>query len=316
MRRSRALALVASTLACATRPAFAQSSSSAQVRIGGLPIESGSECYYAQEQGFFQRYGIDASIETLSNAGAIVAAALAGAIDIGNTNIVTLAQAYAKGLPLALVAPGAVYSEREPTTELVVADDAPYRTAKDLTGKKIAVLTLGGFLQVAVQQWLDRNGGDAKSVTFLELPSSEIVPALVARRVDAAGLPEPFRSSDAAKQSVRAIAAPYSSVGKRLMLSAWVANRAWVDANPAALLRFQTALRDTATWANAHREASAAILARYTHLPEATIAAMRRDPFAVRADASTIQPIIDVCATYQLIPRAFAATDLFAPNLN
>ncbi|HXP93280.1 MAG TPA: ABC transporter substrate-binding protein, partial [Candidatus Binatia bacterium] len=162
--------------------------------------------------------------------------------------------------------------------------------------------------------WLDQNGGDSKTVSFIELPSPEIVPALQSKRVDAAGLPEPFLTKAKAANEVRFIAAPYSSVGKRLMLSAWVANRSWVDANPTTVQKFVAAMRATAQWANKNQKASAAILTKYTRVPLDVIETMRRDPFAVRLDPSTIQPIIDVCAKYNLIPRRFSVADIVAPN--
>jgi NitT/TauT family transport system substrate-binding protein len=263
--------------------------------------------------GFFKRAGLDAHVSAMPNAGAIVAAAISGSLDIVPTNCVTMAQAYAKGLPLCFVAPGAIYSSRDPTTELAVALDSPFRAPKDLNGKRIAVLSLGGLLQIAVQNWLDQNGGDSRSVTFLELPSPEIVPALGAKRVDAAGLPEPFLTG--ARGQVRFIAAPYSSVGKSLLLTAWVANRSWVDTNPATVQKFISGLRAAADWSNKNPKASAAILTKYTHVPLEIIENMRRDPFAVHPDVATIQPIIDVCAKYGYISKRFNAAELFAPNI-
>jgi len=316
MKRWEAIALSPAVLALGARPARAQTAALAPIHIGTLPIESGGQAYYGDDLGFFRNAGLDAHVEAMSNAGSLVSAVISGAIDVAPTNCVTMAQAYAKGLPIYYVAPGAVYSDQSPTTELAVANDSRYRSAKDLNGKRIAVLTLGGFLQVAAQNWLDLNGADSKTVTFLELPSSEIVAALQAKRVDAAGLPEPFRSNAKAQNSVRFIAAPYSSVGKRVMTSAWVANHAWVDANPATVQRFTSALRTTAQWANTHGPESAAVLAKYLRLSVAVIENMNHDPFGIRTEVATIQPIIDVCAKYNLIPRRFPATDLFAPNIS
>jgi NitT/TauT family transport system substrate-binding protein len=316
MKRLEAVAFAAGALALGAHRASAQTPAAlAPIRIGTLPIESGGQAYYGDDLGFFRNAGLDAHVEAMSNAGSLVSAVISGAIDVAPTNCVTLSQAYAKGLPIYYIAPGAVYNGQSPTTELAVANDSTYRTAKDLNGKRIAVLTLGGFLQVAAQNWLDLNGADSKTVTFLELPSSEIVAALQAKRVDAAGLPEPFRSSAKAQNSVRFIAAPYSSVGRRVMTSAWVANRSWVDANPVTVGRFTAALRTTAQWANTHEHESAAVLSKYVHLPVAVIEGMNHDPFAIRTEVATIQPIIDVCAKYNLIPRRFPATDLFAPNV-
>ena len=316
MNRSRMIALTTAGVALGGRAAQAQTPPAlVPVRIGAMPIESAGEAFYGSELGFFKKAGLDPDIRSMFNAGALVSAALSGAIEFVPTNCVTMAQAYAKGLPLYFIAPGAIYSDKEPTTELAVATDSPYQTAKDLNGKKIGVLTLGGFLQVAMQNWLDQNGGDSRSVTFFELPTSEIVAALTAKRIDAGGLPEPYRSMAAKKTEVRLIGAPYSSVGKTLMLSAWVASKPWVDANAATVRKFIAAIRDSAAWANANHVASAAILAKNTRIPQNVIESMRRDLFATKTDAATLQPIIDVCAKYGLIRRRFNASDLFAPSI-
>jgi len=302
-------------MAFAAAPARAQTPGLVPIRVGAINIESAAEGYYADEMGFFKRAGLDARVSAMSSAGAIVAAAMGGALDVVPTNCVTMAQAYAKGLPLYLIAPGAVYSSSDPTTELAVAPDSTYRVPRDLNGKKIAVLTLGGFLQVAIANWLDANGGDSKTVSFIELPSPEIVPALSSKRIDAAGLPEPFLTKAKSANEVRFIAAPYSSVGKRLMLSVWIATKPWVDANPATARKFVTAMRSTAEWADKNQKASATILTKYTRVPLEVIENMRRDPFATRMDTAAIQPIVDVCAKYGLIPRRFSASELLAPNL-
>ncbi|HXP92287.1 MAG TPA: ABC transporter substrate-binding protein, partial [Candidatus Binatia bacterium] len=153
MKRSEALLVTAGAVTLAAAPARAQTPMPAPIRVGAINIESSAEAYYADEAGFFKRAGLDARVSAMSSAGAIVAAAMGGALDVVPTNCVTMAQAYAKGLPLYLVAPGAIYSSSEPTTELAVTPDSTYRAPRDLNGKRIAVLTLGGFLQIATQNW-------------------------------------------------------------------------------------------------------------------------------------------------------------------
>src|ERR1700691_1164067 len=133
MKRSRALALSFGAFAAPALQARAQSPAAPlPIRLGAIPIESTGEAYYGDELGFFKRAGLDATVQSMSNAGALVSAAISGALDVVPTNCVTMAQASGKGLPLCLVAPGAIYSDKEPTTELAVAVDSPYHSARDL----------------------------------------------------------------------------------------------------------------------------------------------------------------------------------------
>ncbi len=47
------------------------------------------------------------------------------------------------------------------------------KTGADLNGKIIAVTTLGGTLQLGVEQWMDKNGGDSKTRPLHRSPNLE-----------------------------------------------------------------------------------------------------------------------------------------------
>ena len=51
---------------------------------------------------------------------------------------------------------------------------------------------IGNIAQLPFMAWLDRNGGNAKSVKFLELTFPQMLPALQRGTVDAIVCPEPF----------------------------------------------------------------------------------------------------------------------------
>ena len=71
------------------------------------------------------------------------------------------------------------------------ADLAFFRTPADLNGKTLAVAGLGSFAQYSAQYWIDKNGGDSKTVKFVEVSPPEMPAALEAHRVDAAAPFEP-----------------------------------------------------------------------------------------------------------------------------
>ena len=60
-----------------------------------------------------------------------------GSLQFGYANTFTLIQAFQKGIPLKLVAPGAMYTSKAPTIKLLVAADSTIQTGKDLIGKTI-----------------------------------------------------------------------------------------------------------------------------------------------------------------------------------
>jgi NitT/TauT family transport system substrate-binding protein len=160
--------------------------------------------------------------------------------------------------------------------------------------------------------WIDKNGGDGKSVKFVELPTSAMADALAKGRVDAAFIAEPFFTQ--AKPGVRFFAPTYDGVAKRFLISAWLARRDWIERNPEPAKRFVAAMRTAAAWGNQpqHLAASGAILGKYTQIAPDTIAKMQRAQFATRFDPAMLQPVIDVSAQFGVIPKPFPAADVIA----
>ena len=314
MKRFDAMALAA---AAALYPSVARAQSAAKVRVGySAAGESLAQGLYAQEGGFFAKAGIDVELVSVNNGGAMTAGIVSDAIDIGPSNVASMAAAYAHGLLLNLFAPSIIISSSAPPTTVIgVSADSLLRGAKDFVGKTIACNTLRDLQQAAVMTWLDKNGGDSKTASFVEVPNAEQLGALAAKRVDAACLVEPFISS--VKGGVRFIGRPYDSLGNQIMTFGWIANKGWYDANPALVKAIVGVLRDSAQWANHNPALTAAINSKYSQVPVDQITAQNRQVFADgKLDPRLIQPIIDASARYGFLPQGFAAGQLFAPGLS
>ena len=94
------------------------------------------------------------------------------------------------------------------------------------------------------------------------------------------------------------------------MICQWIATRDWLDKNAAAAHRLAGVIYDTARWANEHRDASAAILAKYSKLDIDRVRGMRRSAYATALDARMIQPVLDAAFAYGGLPRHFDAAEL------
>lgn len=291
-------------------PARAQT---VKIRVGTSPNDSGAEPFYAQEMGFFRAARLEVEIVTIGNAALIHSAILSGALEIGSLSLPPAALGHERGLPYVLVAPGAVYSSRAaPTSALVVAERSPIRTAHDLDGKTIGVRDLTNIGSLATEAWIDRNGGDSKSVKFVEVPDFESQAAVVTGRIDAASIAEPFLDQ-ALKGGTRMLAATYDAIGSDFMIGGWFAGRDYALSHPAVIRAFRSAIVRTARWANKNPARSAQILAEYAKVRISPT--MARVTYADRVLVSQIQPVIDACAKYGEIKTSFPAADLFAPGL-
>ena len=192
--------------------------------------DASSEPLYATAEGFFRRNGLDVKLSALSGGPAIIAAIAGGAIDVGFSNSVSAAQAAERGIPIVVLAPAAEYPSEKPDTLLVKLRGSKIKTGADLNGKTVAVASLQGVLQLSAASWIDQNGGDSKTVHFLELPFTEMTAALKAGRIDAGMLAEPILSAE--QSDVEPLGDAYGAIGPQWTLGVFVASKAWVDSEP------------------------------------------------------------------------------------
>ena len=248
---------------------------------------------------------------TLSNAGHVAPAVLGGSIDIGVGDPVQVATAFTKGIPLSIVAGAGMYSSDVATTALCVAKDSPLRTVKDLADKTIAVPTLGDTAQAGVEAWLQQNGVSPSSVHFVEIANPVMGAALAAGRIDAAMIPEPFRTI-AQESDARLFAKPFDAIGHQFMIGVWYGKKDWVAQHADMAKRFARAIYEAARWANAHHAQSAAILAQHSKASLATLLKITRAPYAEKLSAEWIQLPLDAAYRYHLLSEPVQASQILA----
>jgi NitT/TauT family transport system substrate-binding protein len=301
-------ALLASVLlAVLPAGAFAQTAPPALTPIRVAVIgyaDATSLPVYAQASGIYKKYGLDATVTSFNGGGAIIAAVAGGSLEMGFSNLVSAASALQRGIPIVVLAPAAIFDDKNPVDNaLVKAHGSKLKTGADLTGKAVAVTTLGGGLQLAASAWIDKTGGDSKSVHFVELPNSEMPAALKAGRIDAAMISEPALSQ--AKADVDLLADAFGAIAPRYTLGVFVASKAWVTANPDAAHRFVEAMVEAARWANTHHAETAKILAPFLGTDAASIAATARSTFGDTLTYALLQPQLDVAYKYGQLKTAY-----------
>ena len=278
------------------------------VRIGCNATDLYLQPYIAQDKGFFERAGLSASIEAFANGAANAQAVIGAAVDTGPADMIQIANAYNRGIPLAFFAGSGLYSSRRPTIQLCVAKGSTFRNPKDLEGGTIALVALKSLTEAAMREWLRQNSVDATRIKLYELPYAEMSAALGRGTVTAAFLGEPFLT--AAKTDVRIVASPNDSVASSFYLSAWFARREWIDGNTATLRKLRQAFYDSARYANTHHDETASTLVKYAKVDPELTRTMNRISYATTLDPKLMQPVLDVALRYGLIEKAVSAQDL------
>ncbi len=289
--------------------ALAQSSLTT-IRLGVTPIDSLAPVAYAIRTGMFEKAGLQIELSMMVSGNAITAAVVGGSLDIGLSSLDGIIQGHLRGVPLTIVAPGGLWVDAD-TNGLIVPKGSPLRKASDFNNKTISTNALASVGTVAMQAWVDQNGGDSKTLRFFELPASAAGAALAQGRMDAALLSNPQLAA-ALANGARQIAHVYDAIARQFSLGVWVAMQSYVEKNHALVERFSRVVAEAGAYARAHPEATVADEAAYTKTDPAVIAHMQRQRMGTTVSASDIQPVIDALAKYKLIDKPFPATELIS----
>jgi len=310
LKRRYVLSLLAGAGAAALAPPV-RAQTLTNIRVGTFASESTGSIFYAQDQGFLARHGLSATINMATGGAAVGSAMIAGDLDIGEADIVTIAIAHDKGLPFVFVAPGELHSIKTPTLACVVRDPS-LRIGKDFNGKTMACNVSRGFGSLVTNAWIDNNGGDSKTVKWVEFPFPALSAALQRGTIDGYCAPEPFVTSGVAAGG-HLVLLDKNPVAPTILQGGWFATKDWVAKNPAAAIAFLGAIREANDWANANAHATAEIISKYSKIPLGVIEGMKmRGEYQLRFDTSTMQPLIDAAAKYGYITNKFAAKEMLA----
>lgn len=134
----------------------------------------------AREKGYYKEAGLDVDVAPGKGSGSTAQVVATKGAQFGFSDGYVVANSVAKGLALRMVA--AVF-RRNPTA-VVVLEESPIRTAKDLEGKMVAIPT--GATQY--QQWpafVKGCGLDAAKLQLVNIDSAGSPPALITGKVQA-----------------------------------------------------------------------------------------------------------------------------------
>jgi NitT/TauT family transport system substrate-binding protein len=308
MQRKAALTVLGGALAGALpRPAGAQNSRPG-IRIAGSLTDPYMGPYYSREQGIYEKAGLNVEVITQPTVAAALNAVAANAADCAQADLIQISNGRVRGIDFTIFAGGGIYrSTNRPQLALAVLRDAAIHTARDLEGSSVGVVTLNSLSQIATEEWIRKSGGDPSKVRFIELSFPAMPAALSRNLVQAAVAVEPFLSSGSIP--LRILENIYNDIAP-FYLGCWVTTHAWLKQNPDAARRLVAVIYETARWANAHQDDTAAIIAKYTKFTVEDIEKETRVPYATTLDPALMTPILQDAYRYGAIPKPVTAAEL------
>ena len=310
LRNASWLALLAVAVATfAVTPAAGRHEQLTPIKVAILPLEPTAAAMYAKHRGMFRKQGLDAELKIFSDPSQVLGSLLSGQVQFAATHVGLAAKLKSDGAPIKVVAAGAIYNPKKPTSNLVSARGKTIAGARDLVGKTIAIDFPNTIADLGVKEWLRKRGVDPKSVKFNYVAFPLMIGPLAQGTVDAAFIPEPYLTQ-VLQQGSKPIANAFQAVcTKACQLTFWIA-RADVDENIRA--RFRVAIQNASVWANNDKNdpISGKILAKYAPIDAAVIEKMARTTFGVRLRVSLAKEWLPVFANYGVIPSSFKPSDL------
>jgi NitT/TauT family transport system substrate-binding protein len=311
MIRRTALALGSAFIAA---PAALAAQGLTAMPAGAVPEESVTPALWAESSGIFRRAGLDVNVESQGSGTAIAAGVAGGAYAVGKSSLSSLIVAHAHGLAFQLIAGGSRYDSKNPYSVLCVKANSTLKTGADLNGKIIASPSLNDITTLATKAWVDQHGGDSSTLKVVEFPFAAIADALAAGRVDAGFIADPILQQALDAGKVRVFAHAFDAIALDFMVTGWFVTRDYAAKNERTIATFNRAMNEASRYIETHPNDAVAALAKFGGVDPAIIAKSHRLAYAA-LDPKLVQPVIDICAKYKVVPAPFDARELIASGI-
>ncbi|MFG1681956.1 ABC transporter substrate-binding protein [Nonomuraea sp. NPDC049269] len=287
------LAVLLLTAACggSSQPATTNQGKT-KVTAGVIAIVDTAPIHLGKAKGFFDEQNIDLTITPVQGGAAAISGAVSGQFQFAFANTTSLLTAKQQGLDVRVVANGvsSTGQQGKDFSAVLVKNDSPIRSAKELAGKKISVNQLKNIGDTTVRASVRKAGGDPSGIQFVELAFPDAPAALQAGRVDAIWVVEPF-VSQALSQGARAVAWNFADAAPDLTVAMYFTTGK-TDAD--LTKRFTAAIRKSLEYADSHPDEVRDVLKTYTKISPEVIAKIYLPKWPAEVNKASVQTIADL----------------------
>lgn len=287
--------------------------SQAKSKLGYMKIVDTTPMFVAMEKGFFKAEGLELETVPMAGGAVIVQGVTSGDLQFGWTNVISLYQAHAEGFDFKFIAGGAINVRGSNETHaIVVGKDSPIKQAKDLEGKTVAVNTLNNIVHLMAMAWADKNGGSSGKIKFVEIPFPNMEAALIAGKVDAISVQEPFAAVAARRAETRVLSNPWGDVLPKFVIASWFASEKWIQKNKTTSEAFVRALNRGIDAARTDREGARAAMIKWAGLNPDMVGKIGIPQFERGINEKDLQVTMDLTYKYKMISKPLKARDVLS----
>lgn len=243
-----ALPAAALLAACSSSATSSSASGTQSLTVAITPVVATADFYVAQSDGYFAKNHLSVTVKTLNGGASIVPALEAGAVQIGQSNVLSVIEGASHGIS----EPCFTGAASNVSLILMAGPKSGVTSLSQLAGKTVAVNATSGVNQLITEAYLAAHHVNPASVNFIAVPFPDMPSALSSNRV-AAELTSPPFSIISAGQGAKVLASnPEQAVSGATTFSCWQASASWLSSHKAIAADFATAMREADAWSSSH----------------------------------------------------------------
>jgi NitT/TauT family transport system substrate-binding protein len=306
-----AVALLCSS--CGGSGATSGSSGTVSITVGALPVIDDVGLYIAQDEGIFQRDGLNVTIAPVASSAVAISEMKAGKISIiggGNdVSFIQLASSNPANPPFKLLSEAATCAPG--AFEVLVLPDSGIQTPAQLQHKTIAVNIPNNIQTLTINSVLQADDVSTASVRYKPIAFPLMVAALKAHKVDAISEVEPFATQAQQAAGAEPVLDQCTGPTNAIPLSGYFAPSAWAQQHPDLVQRFQQAMTQAQDIADTNRaEVEKALLTYVPKLSEVQAATIALDQFPTATDTVQLNRVANLMFEAGLIHTSFQTSSL------
>jgi len=222
--------------------------------VGAVPVADEAGLYIAQDEGLFAAEGLHVTIDSIVSSADATEGQNDGKFDITAGNSVSYIQEQVTHQSdLEIVAEGSLMQPGNQA--LYTLPRSRITEESDLKGVRIGVNVPNNIGTLLISSMLREYGITPGQVHFVQMPFPAMGQALQRHAIDAAWLPEPFGSADAASMGLAELCDLDQGATQGFPVGWYVTTKAWAKKYPRTLAAFLDALRQGQEIADTQRTA-------------------------------------------------------------
>lgn len=292
--------------------ASGSSGGTTHLKVGVIPIVDVAPIYLGKEQGFFSKHKIDLELVQESGGAAAIPGVVSGDFQLSFGNVTSVILAGSQNLPLKMIAEGNS-STGDPATDfsgVVVPPDSSIKSAKDLAGHTVAVNNLKNIGEVTIRNAVDKDGGDGKSVKFVELNFPDMPAAVAKHQVDAAWVVEPFLTASTA-QGARNVSSNFCSI-KGLTVASYFTTQQYIAQHKDVVDNFRAAIKESLQYASDHPADVRRIVTTYTQIKSDVASQIKLPAYPQDIDVASLKEVSSLMNKYGITQSTVDVNKLLA----